>query len=226
MFLNIYMYLFCFLDKKFYQGSKEETLEFKWGVLYITVDFFPNWQCLGFKQNKVPVNVKFTHKDLRFLLYENRELKFFYAINVHESMKHALFLFRDRMFSCQTPFFPFLGRNMVWSASPGFLLAHTPAQPTRSASQPSLGCDFSWFCSTLHILSLMGGCDMLLWYYSVSVCLYTSALAYRICHLEQQFKGLWRARETMHSGGLCAGDNRPVTCLMKVVRRQICGLAS
>ena len=98
MFLDIYMYLFCFLDKRFCQGSKEETLEFKWGVLYITMGFFPNWQCLGFKQNKVSVNVKFTHEDLRFLLYENRELKFFYAKNVHsESMNYALFLFRDRL---------------------------------------------------------------------------------------------------------------------------------
>ena len=99
----IYMYLFCFLNKKFYQGSKEETLELKWGDLYITVDFFSNWQCLGFKQNKVPVNVKLNHKDLRFLLYGDRELKFFYAINVHsESMSHALLSLRDRVFSCQT----------------------------------------------------------------------------------------------------------------------------
>ena len=62
----------------------------------------------------MPVNVKLNHKDLRFLLYENRELKFFYAINVpSESVNHALLLFRGRMFSCQTPFFLFLGRNMV-----------------------------------------------------------------------------------------------------------------
>ena len=40
MFLNIYMYLFCFLDKKFYQESKEETLEFKWGYLCIYIYFF------------------------------------------------------------------------------------------------------------------------------------------------------------------------------------------
>ena len=29
--------------------------------------------------------------------------------------------------------------------------------------------DFSWFCSSLHILYLMGVCDMLLWHYSISV---------------------------------------------------------
>ena len=93
MFLNIYMYLFCFLNKKFYQGSKEETLELKWRDLYITADFFSNWQCLNFKKNKVPVNLKLTHKDLRFLLYEIRELKFFYTINMHsESMYHAVFI--------------------------------------------------------------------------------------------------------------------------------------
>ena len=69
---------------------------------------------LRLKANKVPVNVKLNHKDLRFLLYENRELKFFYAINVtSESVNHSLLLFRGRMFSCQTPFFLFLGRNMV-----------------------------------------------------------------------------------------------------------------
>ena len=78
----------------------------------------------------------------------------------------------------------------------------------------------------LHILCLMGVCDMLLWYYSISVCLYTGVLAYCVYLLRQQFKQLCRAGETMHSGGLCAVDNRPVTCLMKVVRRQICRLAS
>ena len=73
----------------------------------------------------MPVTVELSHKSLRFLLYENRELKLFYAIKVHsESMSHALLLFKDRMFSCQTTFFPFLGRNMVWSESLGFLLVH------------------------------------------------------------------------------------------------------
>ena len=86
--------------------------------------------------------------------------------------------------------------------------------------------DFSWSCSSLHILYLMGVCDMQLWHYSISICLYTGALAYCKCHLQQQFKGLCWAGETMHSGGLCAADNRPVTCLMKVVRRQICRFAS
>ena len=100
----------------------------------------------------LPVNVKLNHEDLRFLFYENRELKFVYAINVHsESMNYALLLFRDRIFSCQTPFFPFLGRSMVWSASLGFLLRHRTflhsplAVPTSSA----LGPDFSWFYSSL-----------------------------------------------------------------------------
>ena len=47
---------------------------------------------LRLKANKVPVNVKLNHKDLRFLLYENRDLKFFYAINVHsQSMNCTLF---------------------------------------------------------------------------------------------------------------------------------------
>ena len=155
-----YIYVSCFLDKKFYQGSKEETLELKWGDLYITVNFFSNWQCLGFKQNKVPVNVKLNHKDLRFLLYEDRELKFFYAINVHsESMNQALLLLRDRMFSCQTPFFPFLGRNTVRSASLGFLLVHrTPLQsPLAVPTSPAPGHDFSWFCSSLTSYPLLDG---------------------------------------------------------------------
>ena len=86
--------------------------------------------------------------------------------------------------------------------------------------------DFSWSCSSLHILYLMGVCDMLLRHYSVSVCLYTGALAYCIYHLQQLFKRLCRAGETMHSGGLCAVGNRPVTCLMKVVRRQMWRFAS
>ena len=69
--------------------------------------------------------MKLNHENLRFLFYENRELKLFYAINVYsESMNQALLLLRDRMSSCQTPFFPFLGRNMVWGASLGFLLVH------------------------------------------------------------------------------------------------------
>ena len=41
IFKCIYIYI-LFLGEKFYQGSKEETLEFKWGDLYITVDFFSN----------------------------------------------------------------------------------------------------------------------------------------------------------------------------------------
>ena len=100
----------------------------------------------------MPVNVKLNHKDLRFLLYEDRELKFFYAINVHsESMNQALLLLRDRMFSCQTPFFPFLGRNMVWNASLGFLLVHRTLlhNPLAVPTSPALGHDFSLFCSSL-----------------------------------------------------------------------------
>ena len=72
-----------------------------------------------------------------------------------------------------------------------------------------------------HILCLMGVCDMLLGHYSISICLYAGTLAYCICRLQQQFKGLCRAGETMHSGGLWAVGNRPVTCLMKVVRRHL-----
>ena len=89
----------------------------------------------------MPVKVKPDHKDLRFLIYENRGLKFFYAINVHsESMNHALFLLRDRTYSCQTLFFPFLGRNTVRSASLGFLLVHrTPLQsPLAVPTSPAL----------------------------------------------------------------------------------------
>ena len=143
MFLNIYMYLFCFLDKKFYQGSKEETLELKWGDLYITVDFFSNWQCLGFKQNKVPVNVKLNHKDWRFLLYGNRELKFFYAINVHsESMNHALLLLRDGVFSCQACPSRLLVETWCGASRPPAGAQGAPAQPARSARQP---CSSSWF---------------------------------------------------------------------------------
>ena len=92
--------------------------------------------------------MKLNQKDLRFLLYENRELKFFYALTVHsESKNHALFLFRDRMFSCQTPFVLFLGRNVIWSASLGFLLG-TTAQPACSAYQP---CSRTWFLLVLFI---------------------------------------------------------------------------
>ena len=135
------------------------------GNLYITVDFFSNWQCLGFRQTNVPVNVKLNHKDLRVLIYENRELKFFYAINVHsESMNHALLLLRDRVFSCQTPFFPFLGRNTVWSASLGFLLVHsTPLHspplhsPLAVPTSPAPEHDFSWFCSSLTSYPLLDG---------------------------------------------------------------------
>ena len=47
----------------------------------------------------------------------------------------------------------------------------------------------------LHILCLMGVCDMLLRHYSISVCLYTGALAYCIYHLQQLFKRLCRAEK-------------------------------
>ena len=143
-------------------------------------------------------------------------------------MNYALLLFTDRIFSCQTPFFPFLGRNMVWNASLGFLLVHRTLlhNPLAVPTSPAVGHDFSWCCFSLHILYLMGVCDMLLQHYSISVCLYTGALAYCICCLQQQFQGFCRAGETMHSGGRCVVDNRPVTCLMKVVRTQICRFAS
>ena len=66
-------------------------------------------------------------------------------------MNYALILFRDRIFTCQTPFFPFLGRNMVWSASLGFLLVHRTLwhSPLTMPTSPALGHDFSWFCSSL-----------------------------------------------------------------------------
>ena len=92
----------------------------------------------------MPVTVELSHKSLRFLLYENRELKLFYAIKVHsESMSHAVLLFKDRMFSCQTTFFPFLGRNMVWSASLGFLLVHRTLlhSPLTVPTSPALRSD-------------------------------------------------------------------------------------
>ena len=178
----------------------------------------------------MPVNVKLNHKDWRFLLYENRELKFFYAISVHsESMNHAVFLFRDRMFSCQAPFFSFPGRNMVWSACLGFLLVHRTLwhSPLTVPTNPALGHDFSWLCSSLTSHPVLdGSMYMLLGHDSVSICLYAGALAYCVCRLQQQFKGLCRAGETTRSGGLCAAGNRPVTCLMKVVRRQIWRFAS
>ena len=71
------------------------------------------------------------------------------------------------------------------------------------------------------ILCLLGVCDVLPRHYSVSVCLYTCALAYSICGWQPQFKGLCEAGETMPSGGLCAIDNRAAMCVRKVVRRQI-----
>ena len=51
----------------------------------------------------------------------------------------------------------------------------------------------------------------------ILVPLFTAYVAY-----SSSLRGLCRAGETMHSGGLYAVDNRPVTCLRKVVRRQIC----
>ena len=172
--------------------------------------------------------MKLNHKDWRFLLYENRELKFFYAISVHsESMNHAVFLFRDRMFSCQAPFFSFPGRNMVWSACLGFLLVHRTLWHSLLTvpTNPALGHDFSWFCSSLTSYPAL---DESTWTAALTpecMCLDTGAL-YCICHSHQQLNGLCRAAETMHSGGLCTVDSRPVTCLMKVVRRQIRRFAS
>ena len=102
---------------------------------------------------------------------------------------------------------------------------NTTAQPTDSAYQPALGHDFSWFCSSLTSYPAL---DESTWTAALTpecMCLDTGAL-YCICHSHQQLNGLCRAAETMHSGGLCTVDSRPVTCLMKVVRRQICRFAS
>lgn len=46
-----YMCIYSVSWIKFYQGSKKpRILEFKWQDLCSTVDFFSNWQSLGFKQ--------------------------------------------------------------------------------------------------------------------------------------------------------------------------------
>ena len=141
----------------------------------------------------------------------------------------TLFLPRDRMSPCQTPFSSLPGRNLAWCASRDFLPVHRARCTARSQCPPALLQDMIPPGSPLHwlyTLCLMGVCEMLLRHYSIRVGLYTGALAYCMCCLQQQFKGLCRAGETMHLGGLCAVDNRPVTCLMKVVRRQIYRLAS
>ena len=173
--------------------------------------------------------MKPNHKDLRFLIYENRELKFLYAINVHsESMNHALFLLRGRTFPCQAQFFYFMVETWC-GASLGFLLTHRMPWhgPLAAPTSPAPGRDSTGSAPhSLHSLFLMGVCDMLLRHYSISICLYTGALAYCIYRLQQQFKRLCRAGEAMHSGELCAVGNRPITCLMKAVRRQIWRFAS
>ena len=107
--------------------------------------------------------------------------------------------------SCQTPFFPF--RSTVRSASLHVLLVcriplHSPlAVPT----SPALGHDSPGsVLNFLHILCLIRGCETLLRHYSISICLYTGALAYCIRHVQQPFKGLCGTGETTRSGGLCA----------------------
>ena len=124
-------------------------------------------------------------------------------------MNYALILFRDRIFSCQTPFFPF-GRDMVWSASLGFLLVYRTLlnNPLSVPTSPAVGHDFSWCCSSLHILYLMGVCDILLRHYSISVCLYTGALAYCICH-GSSLRGSAELEKPCIQEA-CAVDNRPV----------------
>ena len=93
--------------------------------------------------------MKLNYKDLRFLVYENRDLKFFYAINVHsESMNCTLFFFRDRMFPCQTWFFQFLGRKHGVNCISWFPTStrDTPTQSTHSGHQP---CSRTWFLLVL-----------------------------------------------------------------------------
>ena len=52
-------------------------------------------------------------------------------------MSHVLFLFKDKMFSWQTAFFPFFGRNVVWSAPISFLeCTRHSCKPAHSAHQP------------------------------------------------------------------------------------------
>ena len=71
------MYLFCFLEKFFYQGSKEETLEIKWKDLYITVDFFSNWKHLDFKQIKFQLLWNSVTKAWDFYYMKTEEWNYF-----------------------------------------------------------------------------------------------------------------------------------------------------
>ena len=200
------------------------------GILYTTVDFFSNGQCLGFKQNNMPVKCEIESQRLEvFALYKQRiEIPLCHkcAFRVHEPC--SVFI-EGQNVSLSDPVLLFHGRNMMWSASLGFLLTHRMPWhgPLAAPTSPAPGRDSTGSAPhSLHSLFLMGVCDMLLRHYSISVCLYTGALAYCIYRLQQQFKRLCRAGEAMHSGSLCAVGNRPITCLMKAVRRQIWRFAS
>lgn len=159
--------------------------------------------------------MKLNHRDLRFFLYENRKLKFFYAVSVHsDPMNHALFLFGERtFFSSHTclPISPQTHEAHLWASC--YYVGHhcLPArEPTSS--------DFSWLLSSLHIPCLIGSL------LNAAPTLFDLLLSFCWCPfcVKPKWKGL-RARETMCWGGLRA-PRIDFTCLMKAVRTGVCRL--
>lgn len=107
-----------------------------------------------FKANKLPVNVKLIHKDLRFFfLHENRiEIPLCYKYACIQSSWTVLYFYLGiEHFPFHTPIFPFFHRSMVWSASLGFLLLRrVPLHTHPSAYQP---CCRTWFLLALSSLT-------------------------------------------------------------------------
>ena len=120
-----------------------------------------------------------------------------------------------------------LGRTVAWRVSASCKCAGHSCTAHSHAHSSALGPAFSRFCSSLPSCPVLGGsvkcCSDTI--QSVFVFILVPLLTAYVTY-SSSFKGLSRAQETMHSEGLCAVNNRPVTCLMKVGRTQICGFAS
>lgn len=153
--------------------------------------------------------MKLVHKDLRFFfpLWKQRiEILLCHKCVCIQIPWTVLFLFADRTFLFHTPIFPFLHRTMVWSASRGFLLpcrmslqTHPQCLPALLEDMISPGSVFTYFTSCVwwecvkwcsHAFNLL--------FFFLLVCLLTAHVAWLEC------KRFRRARESMHSGDLCA----------------------
>lgn len=118
-------------------------------------------KCLGFIQIKVPVNVKLSHRGLRFFLYENRIEILLCCKCTFRSLEPCSFYFGIEHFPFCTQILPSLCRNVLRDTSVHFLLLQEhascpdqcPAAPAPFSTCWQEGCVLN---ATLTLLSCSG----------------------------------------------------------------------